>query len=88
MEGFALYFWILFFISYINVSLFILLILKVMASKMNKFLLLLVSLIITILLINTNLFPFTAVTNAIITTGILALSYTAMTFLKVQNKKS
>lgn len=55
---------------------------------MNKLLLFLVSLIITILLINTDLFPFATVTNAIVTAGILVLSYTAVTFFKVRDKKS
>ena len=88
MEGFSLYFWVLFIISFINILLCIVCLLKIIELKINSIILTLCALITTILSIGTDFFPFVSFTNAIITFSSLAAFYAGIFFFKTRNNNS
>jgi hypothetical protein len=89
MEGFALYFVIFYIMATINISLFLLCLLKILNRKVSNVILLLCSLIIAALIdqfVKVNLFPFASIKNAFITLGILVLVYAGIVIFKEMQK--
>jgi hypothetical protein len=89
MEGFALYFGIIYILFTINVFLFLLCLLKILNKKVSIVILLLCSVVIVALIdqfVKVNLFPFASIKNAFITLGILVLVHTDMVIFKEMQK--
>jgi hypothetical protein len=85
MEGFLLYFLILFVFSVINIWLFILCLLKVLKINVRTLYLILGSFVLAIFIFPrtvTEFVPFESIENALITLTILAFIHAGMFFLK------
>jgi hypothetical protein len=89
MEGFALYFVVFYIMATINISLFLLCLLKILNRKVSFIILLLCSIVIAALIdqfVKVNLFPFASIKNAFITLGILVLVYAGIVIFKEMQK--
>jgi len=75
MEGLTLYFGVLSIVSFINITIALFLLLKALQLKVHLVIVLICAAIITWFLIDTNLYPFRSVTNALILFVVLAVLY-------------
>jgi hypothetical protein len=87
MEGFTLYLGILFVISFVNILLALFLLLKAIQLKVHFLIVLICAVVATGILVNTDLYPFRTITNALIILVVLAILFACWLFNKYKAKK-
>jgi len=80
MEGFALYFYLLFAISLLNLLIFVALVFNICKLKVHFIFTFAFAVLLTIVLFKTNLYPFLTITRSLITLGILSLLFICLYF--------
>lgn len=80
MEGFALYFCILIGLSFINLLILVALVFQVCKIKVHFIFTLALAVLLAAIFFKTNLFPFTSISNALITLGALIFLFVCLYF--------